>query len=109
MHVTALRRAYLACGGGGGLTIDHVLPLNRSTSVRQHSDAVTSCNPTATHAVALTHDTPRRSPPIFGFGVATIDHAFPFQCSIKVLPAATLGDDSWPTAKQLAPLVHDTA
>jgi hypothetical protein len=94
----------LPAGLGLG-TIDQFVPFQRSTSVRGVMPLF--ANPTAKQLVVLVHATPKRS--LFaapaGFGLATIDHAEPFQCSMSVLAGPR---PATPTAKQLVALGHAT-
>jgi hypothetical protein len=75
-------------------TVDHALPFQRWANVLQHSELVMNLRPTARQAVAV-HETPFSAAfahPAAGLGLATIDHAFPFQRSISVLPDPDAGE-----------------
>jgi hypothetical protein len=65
-------------------------------------------DPTASQFVADTHDTAlkRVAVALATFALALIDHAVPFQCSVKVLVTKLLEYD--PTATQLVADAHDT-
>jgi hypothetical protein len=71
------------------LVIDQVVPFHCSISVLLSKFAVVEL-PTAKQLVVLGHAMPSRaaSTTPLGFGVLTIDHAVPFQCSTNVLPPA---------------------
>ena len=88
-----------AAVGLGLLTIDHVLPFQRSTSV--FAAVSVSSMPTAKQLVAVGHDTPARSTMSAADVLAggTIDHFVPFQCSINAVSASSPSTE--PTAKQL--------
>jgi hypothetical protein len=77
----------------GLVTSDHAVPSQLSTNAL----------PTATQVLRLGHDTPRREPTALGVG--DIDHATPFQRSIRGLGGDPF--DQEPTAKQLEELAQE--
>ncbi len=65
------------------MTRVHFVPFQVSISDFRNEDPYTF--PTATHAFVAAHDTPANSPvPETALGLATIDHALPFQRSVSV-------------------------
>jgi len=88
-----------ASDGRGLGTTDHAVPFQRSTSVC--SPVPRTPPPTATQLAALVHATELSVIAVPGtLGLAAIDQAVPFQCSITGTPLNT------PTAKQLAAPGH---
>jgi len=79
VHEMPVRLTALAPCGFGLATIDHVVPVNCSTS-----DPL--AEPTAMHTALVVHVIPERSVnlDVGGFGLGTTLHEAPFQCSISV-------------------------
>jgi hypothetical protein len=97
-----------ANGDGSGIgTIDQLLPFHRS------ANKPAPPSPTAKQLVVLAHDTAVKfdcDAPC-GFGLTTIDHLAPFQCSTNVLKTAfseagLVAEN--PTAEQSVEVAHDT-
>ena len=106
-HATAPRLAAAEPLGFGLLTIAQLVPFQCSTNVLP--PVPLSHSPTAKQLVVLGHATPanRLSIAPLGLGMATTDHAVPFQCSTnaRAKNASAAAD---PTAKQLVALGHAT-
>ena len=107
VHDTPASALNVAEGALGLATIDQATPFQRSTSVLELVAGEPKYVPTAKQLVALVHETlsSRLLPVLVLLGLATIDHAVPFQRWMRVLiwPSSKL-----PTAKQFVALVHDT-
>ena len=86
-HDTLSSSSNIGPGASGLGTIDHVLPSQRSVSVRAERTGSLVEKPTARQYVGVAHDTPSSSFSwIFArFGLATIVHLAPSQCMINVL------------------------
>ena len=91
-------------------TIDHLVPFQCSTSVFATDSVLLKVPPTATQSLVLGHTTPKRkdSGCAVGFGLGSIDHRVPFQCSTNVFEAEPSAFSYCPTAKQLLALRHAT-
>jgi hypothetical protein len=72
--------------GFGVATMAHALPFQCSANVWSVV-LVPFPNPVAQQSVLLTQSTPLRTFKVdaLGFGVGTMDHALPFQCSASVV------------------------
>jgi hypothetical protein len=79
-----------AIGFGVGSTV-HPVPSQRSASVNC-LPALFRYWPTAMQALAAEHETPYRVLPVapVGFGVGSIVHLLPFQCSARVIDRPAL-------------------
>jgi hypothetical protein len=84
VHATPLNRLFVEPTSGAPATIDQLEPFHASISVAPTPPTV--LRPTAKQLVALAHDTPVSTALLAptGFGLATIDPADPFHCSINV-------------------------
>jgi hypothetical protein len=69
-------------------TIDHTVPFQTITNVSTAEPDPVTVLPTATHCVALTHETEdSRSEIVPAFGLETIDHALPSHAITNVSSA----------------------
>jgi hypothetical protein len=86
-------------------TIDHTVPFHTITNVS--SAEPVDVRPTATHSVALTHDTERSTSSLVpAFGLDTIDHTVPFHTITNVSFTEPVYVE--PTATHSDTLTHDT-
>ena len=82
-HDTPASELWVAKAGSALVTRAHAVPFQVSMSDFRSDDPYAF--PTATHAFVAAHDTPANSPvPETALGLATIDHAVPFQRSVSV-------------------------
>ncbi len=87
----------------------HEVPFQRSTSECENVWLKSWTTPTATHDVAVAHDTPLNAfqLPAEEFGLVVIVHVVPFHRSISVDALCRLPGCHSPTAKQLVGLAHE--
>ena len=85
VQLTLLSCSMAAVGSPAIGWFDQVVPFQLSTNTPIPYSAGPFDQPTALHDDVLAHETPFSSPskPPGAFGVAAIDHAEPFQCSIN--------------------------
>jgi len=109
MHDTPLKRASVSVPVGFGVAwIDHAVPFHTSASVSGDGLALLD-SPTAVHAVALTHDTPRSTVSVApaGFGVDRTVQVEPFHSSASEW-VVLLAEVELPTALQRVGDVQET-
>ena len=114
-HEIAFKGLVLAGAGPVLTTRVHVVPFQRAMSDCDGPPPAGDVknSPTAKQVSALGHETPWKMLRVLpGFGLATIDHAVPFQRSTRVSVGRRKGprvsSASEPTAKQLVAVAHDT-